>query len=332
MQNVDWKNSSILITGGTGSFGQALTQYLLNHLYPKKLIIFSRDEYKQFQMSRIFNEDDYPIRYFLGDIRDYERLVKAFSQVDYIIHAAALKQVSALEYNPSEAVKTNILGSQNILNAAIEQKVEKVIALSTDKAVNSSNLYGSTKMVMEKLFIASNVYSGIQQTVFSVVRYGNVLGSRGSVLPFFQQLIQKGKKELPLTDQKMTRFWITLDQGIRLVLKAIHESIGGEIFIPKIPSVRIIDIIQALKCSYKIVGIRPGEKIYEILISEDESRHTLIFDGYYIIFPEFEQRLFVNHLDRGSLIQDRWIYRSDLNSEWLNVEKLNILLKDFYRE
>ena len=332
MQNIDWKNSSILITGGTGSFGQALTQYLLQNLHPKKLIVFSRDEYKQFQMSQVFSEDDYSIRYFLGDVRDYERLVKAFNQVDYIIHAAALKQVPALEYNPFEAVKTNVLGSQNIINAAIEQKVKKVIALSTDKAVNPNNLYGSTKMVMEKLFVASNVYSGVDQTIFSVVRYGNVLGSRGSILPFFRQLIQRGKKELPLTHQKMTRFWITLNQGIRLVLKVIHESIGGEIFVPKIPSVRIVDIIQALKCSYQIVGIRPGEKLYEILISEDESLHTLIFDQYYIVFPEFEKKLFVNHLDRGSLVPDRWIYRSDSNSEWLNIEKLNILLKDFYHE
>ncbi|MDW8096470.1 MAG: UDP-N-acetylglucosamine 4,6-dehydratase (inverting), partial [Aquificaceae bacterium] len=288
----------VLITGGTGSFGRAFVKYVLKHHKPRKLIIFSRDEFKQWQMSKEFPEEVYPqLRFFLGDIRDKERLWFALDGVDYVVHAAALKHVPILEYNPMEAVKTNILGAQNLIEVCIEKGVKKLIALSTDKAVNPVNLYGATKLTMEKLFIAGNAYAGAKETCFSVVRYGNVIGSRGSVIPLFQKLVSEGSKELPITDERMTRFWITLEEGVRLVLFALEHAVGGEVFVPKIPSVKIVELAKVLcpECSHRIIGIRPGEKLHESLISEDESRNIRLVrhEGrdYFVILPQFSFEL-----------------------------------------
>jgi len=281
------KNKSILITGGTGSFGSTLLTYLLNlkSHKPKRVIVFSRDELKQFELSRIFSEKDYPqVRFFLGDIRDKQRLEMAFEDVDYVIHAAALKQVPAAEYNPIEFVKTNVIGSQNVIEAALQKNVKKVIALSTDKASSPINLYGATKLCADKLFLSANSLVGKKQTSFSVVRYGNVFGSRGSVVPFFIDSIKK-KKKLFITDPNMTRFNIDLDEAVKLVINAIKNSIGGEIFVPKILSYRIMDIVKALqkKINIKIVGIRPGEKLHEELISNAEAYNTFDLGTYYIV-------------------------------------------------
>jgi len=266
----------VLITGGTGSFGKKCTEIILRCYKPKRLIIFSRDELKQFEMAQIFSERDYScIRYFIGDVRDKERLYRALHGVDYVIHAAALKQVPAAEYNPFEAVKTNILGAQNVINVAIDNEVKRVIALSTDKAANPINLYGATKLCSDKLFITGNVYVGRDQTNFSVVRYGNVIGSRGSVIPFF--LKQRETGVLPITDMRMTRFWLTLEQGVEFVLKCLERMVGGELFVPKIPSMRIVDLAKAIcpECELRPVGIRPGEKLHEIMISTDDARSTV---------------------------------------------------------
>jgi len=266
---------SILITGGTGSFGKKCTEMILKSYKPKRLIIFSRDELKQFEMAQVFSEDEYPcMRYFIGDVRDKERLYRAFRDVDYVIHAAALKQVPAAEYNPFEAVKTNILGAENIINVAIDQNVKRVIALSTDKAANPINLYGATKLCSDKLFIAGNSYVGEDNTRFCVVRYGNVVGSRGSVIPFFLQRKETGV--LPITDSRMTRFWITLKQGVSFVLDCLERMVGGELFVPKIPSMNIMDLAKAIapECKTEIVGIRPGEKLHEVMVSKDDARRT----------------------------------------------------------
>jgi len=279
---LDGKN--ILITGGTGSFGTKCTEVILKRYKPNKLIMFSRDELKQFEMEQVFSVQKYPcMRYFIGDVRDKERLHRAFQGVDYIIHAAALKQVPAAEYNPFEAVKTNILGAQNVINVAIDQKVKKVVALSTDKAANPINLYGATKLCSDKLFIAGNSYVGPDDTTFSVVRYGNVVGSRGSVIPFF--IKQKKNGELPITDPRMTRFWITLEQGVDFVLQCLERMVGGELFVPKIPSMNIMDLAKAIcpECKTKVVGIRPGEKLHEVMIPIDDVMHTVEFDKYYVI-------------------------------------------------
>ena len=268
---------SILITGGTGSFGKKFTQIVLDKYKPKKLIIFSRDELKQFEMAQRWSIKKHPcLRYSLGDVRDKERLFRAFYGVDYVIHAAALKQVPAAEYNPAEAIKTNIMGAMNVIDAALQNNVKKVIALSTDKACNPINLYGATKLCSDKLFIAANVYSGIgKDTTFTIVRYGNVLGSRGSVVPFFKERSKTGV--LPITDPRMTRFWITLDQGVHFVLKVLELAKGGELFIPKIPSMKITDLAKAIapECKQEAVGIRPGEKVHESLIGEDEGRNAM---------------------------------------------------------
>ena len=322
---------TILITGGTGSFGKKFTGTVLKENRPKKLIIFSRDEYKQSEMAKIFPVDKYPcIRYFLGDIRDKSRLFRAFEGVDYVIHTAALKQVPALEYNPMEAVKTNVLGADNIIHAAIDAKVKKVIALSTDKAVNPVNLYGATKLVSEKVFIAANAYAG-GKVKFSVVRYGNVVGSRGSIVPLFLSLKKKGIKEYPITDIKMTRFWITLEQGVKLVLRALEESEGGEIFIPRIPSMKVIDLVKALDpdCKIKLIGIRPGEKINEVMISEEEARNTKLYDDIYIILPQFfaSEDLYEKY-QKGSFLPEGFIYRSDKNDTWLTVKELKKMVKN----
>ncbi|OFW64548.1 MAG: UDP-N-acetylglucosamine 4,6-dehydratase (inverting) [Actinobacteria bacterium RBG_19FT_COMBO_36_27] len=328
---MDLSDKTILVTGGTGSFGKKFTEIVLKKYNPKKLIIFSRDEYKQSEMAKIFHEDKYPaIRYFLGDVRDKYRLVRAFEEVDYVIHTAALKQVPALEYNPMEAVKTNVLGADNIIHAAIEARVKKVIGLSTDKAVNPINLYGATKLVAEKVFIAANAYAG-GKVKFSIVRYGNVVGSRGSVVPLFLNLKKRGIKEYPITDVKMTRFWITLEQSVEFVLKALEESEGGEIFVPKIPSMKVIDLAKALEpdCKIKLIGIRHGEKINEIMISEEEARNTKYFNGAYVILPHFlESKDLLEKYKKYPFIPEGFFYCSDKNDLWLTLDELKDMAKN----
>ena len=321
-------NKVILITGGTGSFGQKFTEILFKKYEPKKVIIFSRDEFKQHEMSKKFPGTKFKIRYFLGDVRDKNRLERAFENVDYVIHAAALKQVPALEYNPMEAVKTNIIGANNIADAAIDKNVKKVIALSSDKAVNPINLYGATKLVAEKIFIDANAYGG-NRTRFSVVRYGNVVASRGSVIELYLDLRQKGITEFPITDRRMTRFWMTLEESAGLVLKALEETEGGEIFLPKIPSMRLVDLAKAIEpgCTFKVIGIRPGEKINEVLVSEDESRRTKAFGDVYAILPQFFERKEVHkkYAEYPSL-PEGFVYRSDNNDEWLSMEDLQVMI------
>jgi UDP-N-acetylglucosamine 4,6-dehydratase len=318
----------VLVTGGTGSFGQKFTEVVLTRFKPRRLIVFSRDELKQSDMQQRFGADRYPcIRYFIGDVRDRERLYRAFDGIDIVVHAAALKQVPAAEYNPGEAVKTNVLGAMNVVDAAIDCGVKKVIALSTDKAANPVNLYGATKLCSDKLLVAANSYSGSHSTRFSIVRYGNVLGSRGSVLPYFLSLRSSGV--LPITDVRMTRFWITLEQGVEFVLRSLERMRGGEVFVPKIPSMRITDLARAIasECELKVVGIRPGEKIHEIMIHEDDARHTVEHDDYYAILPA------VHSWDAGQYITenggkpcpDGFCYSSDRNTQWLSVEELRAM-------
>lgn len=310
---------TVLITGGTGSFGHAFIKEALKH-DPKKLIVLSRDELKQFEMRNEVNDDR--VSYFLGDIRDRDRLYRAFYGVDVVIHAAALKQIPALEYNPSEAIKTNIMGAQNILDAAIDRGVKKIIGLSSDKAVNPINLYGATKLAMEKLLIAGNSYAGKKETRFSLVRYGNVAGSRGSVIPFFRKKLKLGEP-LPITDRKMTRFWITLDQGVDLVLRGLELMKGGEIFIPKIPSFKITDLANAIApgAICEVVGIRPGEKLHEVLISESESHMTFSYKDHFEIHPVFHP-WFTGNVNGGKSVADGFRYSSDTNSEWLDQDQL----------
>jgi UDP-N-acetylglucosamine 4,6-dehydratase len=318
-----------LVTGGTGSFGQKFTETVLSRFKPRKLIIFSRDELKQFEMRQRFGVDRYPcIRYFIGDVRDRERLYRAFDGVDAVIHAAALKQVPAAEYNPREAVKTNIMGAMNVADAAIDCGVKRVIALSTDKAANPVNLYGATKLCSDKLFVAANSYSGVHNARFSVVRYGNIANSRGSVLPYFLSLRASGV--LPITDVRMTRFWITLEQGVEFVLKSLERMRGGEVFVPKIPSVRITDLARAIapECKTKIVGIRPGEKLHEVMIPEDDARHTVEHGDYYTILPAFhawDVRSYVAE-NGGKPCADGFCYRSDTNTQWLSTEELRTMV------
>ena len=320
---------AVLVTGGTGSFGQRFIDLAFRESAPREIVVFSRDEFKQSEMAKRFPPERYPIRYFLGDVRDKERLMRAFVGIDFVVHAAALKQVPALEYNPFEAVKTNILGAQNVVEAALERSVKKVIAISTDKAVNPINLYGATKLAMEKIFVAANAMVRYRDIHFAVVRYGNVLGSRGSVIPFFLELLEAGCKEFPLTDKAMTRFWITLDQGVKLVNLALADGEGGEIFVPKIPSMKLLDLLEAFSgdVSYREVGIRPGEKIHETLIGEDEGRNAFDMGSYYIIIPQytFQQKGQPNR-QRGSLVSQPFRYRSDLNDRWLTVDELRVVL------
>lgn len=315
---------NILITGGTGSFGRKCVELILKNYKCEKLAILSRDEFKQFEMRQKFKEKDYPsLRYFIGDVRDKDRLYRAFEGIDYVIHAAALKQVPAIEYNPFEAVQTNIIGAQNVINAAIDNNVKRVIALSSDKAVSPVNLYGATKLCSDKLFVSSNEYSGKHKTRLSVVRYGNVVGSRGSVIPFF-----KAKKEtgvLPITDIRMTRFWITLEQGVEFVLRCLKIMEGGELFIPKIPSMNIVDLAKVIapECKHEIVGIRPGEKLHEVMITEDDARHTVEFDEYYVVEPEFHwwsNKDFL--LNGGERVKEGFQYASNTNGKWLSVEDM----------
>lgn len=319
---------TILITGGTGSFGHKYTQTLLTRYKPKKIIIFSRDELKQYEMQQRFNQSC--MRYFIGDVRDPERLVRAMHGVDYVIHAAALKQVPAAEYNPTECIKTNINGAENVINAAIDCNVDKVIALSTDKAANPVNLYGATKLVSDKLFIAANNMVGGTRPRFSVVRYGNVVGSRGSVVPYFQQLINQGSDHLPVTHEQMTRFWITLQQGVDFVLKNFERMLGGEIFVPKIPSIKITDLAKAMapELPIKIIGIRPGEKLHEMMCPGDMSYHTYEFSDHYVIAPaiKFFQRsnnFSSNALnEHGQLVSTGFEYVSDSNPHFLTIEQI----------
>ena len=318
-------DKTILVTGGTGSFGKQFTERIFREYKPKKIIIYSRDEYKQFVMRQNFIEHDDNLRYFIGDVRDKERLYRAFEGVDYVIHAAALKQVPACEYNPFEAVKTNIHGAQNIVDAAIDCGVKKVVALSTDKAVNPINLYGATKLASDKLFIAANAYSGSANTVFSVVRYGNVSGSRGSVIPFFKMLIDKGETQIPITDLRMTRFWITLDEAVDLVFKALDESKGGETYISKISSFNITDLAKAMLPSAEIkeIGIREGEKLHEVMVTEYDSFYTYEYNKHYIIYPNFEWWNFESHYtEGGTKVKEFFRYASDNNKEWLSIEDL----------
>ncbi len=323
-----FNDKTILITGGTGSFGKKYVQTILSRYTPKKLIIFSRDELKQYEMQQTFNAPC--MRYFIGDVRDKERMVQAMRGVDFVIHAAALKQVPAAEYNPTECIKTNIHGAENVIHAALENNVERVIALSTDKAANPINLYGATKLASDKLFVAANNMSGGHKCQFSVVRYGNVVGSRGSVVPFFEKLIAEGADALPITDERMTRFWITLQQGVDFVLKNFERMYGGEIFVPKIPSLRITDLAEAMApgMPQKVIGIRPGEKLHEIMCPSDDSHLTLEFEDHFVLRPTitFNSRtndFTVNKLgEKGAPVVQGFEYSSGTNPQFLDVEQV----------
>jgi len=324
---MDFKNSTILVTGGTGSFGRKFVEVVLNKYNPKKLIIYSRDELKQYEMQKRFTDENDVLRFFIGDVRDKERLKRALNGVDYIIHAAALKQVPSCEYNPIEAVRTNVIGAQNIIDAAIDCGVKKVLALSTDKAANPINLYGATKLCSDKLFISGNAYSGAEGSRFSVVRYGNVLGSRGSVIPLFKKQAEEG--QITITDERMTRFWITPKQGVEFVVKCLELMQGGELFVPKIPSAKIKDIAKAVapNAEIKFIGIRPGEKLHELMITRDDSRRTLEFEDHYIIEPDFNWWENSNHT-KGKPVAEGFKYSSDTNKKFLTMDEIKELIKD----
>lgn len=319
-----WKEQVVLLTGGTGSFGQKFTEVLLEHHRPKALRVFSRDEWKQWEMEKRFNDD--ALRFFLGDVRDAERLRRAMDGVTLVVHAAALKQVPLCEYNPFEAIKTNVLGTQNVINASIDLGVPQVMALSTDKAVNPVNLYGATKLCAEKLFVQGNAYAGAKPTRFSCVRYGNVVGSRGSVLPLFQQQKKTGK--ITVTDKDMTRFWITLERGVDFVIDCIEGMRGGEIFVPKIPSMKVLDMAEAVVpgCKIEIIGIRPGEKIHETLLSEDEARHAVERDDRFVIAPS-SVSWSQGAKPEGKALKPGFHYSSDTNTDWLSVGQLRRLVE-----
>ena len=323
-----FNDKSILITGGTGSFGRQYTQTILERYKPKRVIIFSRDELKQFEMQQVFNQNC--MRYFIGDVRDPDRLMQAMNGVDYVIHGAAIKQVPAAEYNPTECLKTNVHGAENVIHAAIANNVQKVIALSTDKAANPINLYGASKLASDKLFVAANNMTGGHPTIFSVVRYGNVVGSRGSVVPFFKKLIDEGSKTLPITHKDMTRFWITLQQGVNFVLKNFERMQGGEIFVPKIPSIYITELAKAMApdLKHEIIGIRPGEKLHEIMCPSDDSHLTLVFDDHYVIQPTIK----FHHADldyasnvigeKGVPVEQGFAYDSGSNVQFLSTSEI----------
>lgn len=322
-------NKTVLITGGTGSFGNHFVDYILKHYKPKKIIIYSRDEFKQFNMSNKYKEYSDVFRFFIGDVRDKDRLKRALNGVDYVIHAAALKQVPACEYNPIEAVKTNVNGAMNVIDAVLDSpSVKKVVALSTDKAVNPINLYGGTKLVSDKLFIAANAYVGDRNLSFSVVRYGNVAGSRGSVIPFFQNIVKNGGTELPITDYRMTRFWISLEQGVELVIKALQDAKGGETFISKIPSFKITDLAQAILpgCKMPEVGIREGEKLHEVMVTREDSMTTYEYEKHFIIYPHYTWWGKENILPGGKKVEEEFEYSSGNNTEWLSVGDLKKLI------
>ena len=322
-----FNNKTILVTGGTGSFGKKFIKILLSKYQPKKVIVYSRDELKQFEMGQVFN--DKCMRYFIGDVRDKERLMLAMKGVDYVVHAAALKQVPAAEYNPMECIKTNINGAQNVIDAPIANNVKKVIALSTDKAANPINLYGATKLASDKLFTAANNIVGEGETRFAVVRYGNVVGSRGSVVPFFKGLIERGATELPITDERMTRFWLKLEDGVEFVLKNFQRMQGGEIFIPKIPSMRILDLAKAIapNAKIKVIGIRPGEKLHEVMCPSDLYYETVEFPDHFVIKPSIEFARKIDYTtnalgEHGHMVADGFDYNSGNNPHFLTVEEL----------
>ncbi|HSM25485.1 MAG TPA: UDP-N-acetylglucosamine 4,6-dehydratase (inverting) [Anaerolineaceae bacterium] len=328
---MDWKNKVVLITGGTGSFGKKLTRILLDEYHPSKVIVFSRDELKQHEM-RAAGYDAPNLRYFIGDVRDLHRLKRAFDGVDIVVHAAALKQVPACEYNPMEAIKTNILGSSNVIDAALDVGVERVIALSTDKAVNPINLYGATKLAAEKLFVQSNSYAGGRETRFACVRYGNVVGSRGSVVPVF--LRQRDNGQITVTDDRMTRFWISLEQGVRFVIRCTEQMHGGEVFVPKIPSMSIIELAKSIapNANVNVIGIRPGEKLHEVLISEDEARTTVEMEDMYVVQPA-EALWFGREWEKqGRLITEEFRYASNTNKNWLNINEINDMVSPIEKE
>ena len=330
-----FNNKTLLITGGTGSFGKKFTETVLKRYKPKKLIIFSRDEFKQFQMEENLNKYKKILRFFIGDVRDAERLDFAMRGVDFVVHAAALKQVVAAEYNPSECVKTNIIGADNVIKASIKNEVNKVIALSTDKAVNPVNLYGATKLASDKLFIAANNTVGSKKTKFSVVRYGNVIGSRGSIIPFFVDLKNRGEKTLPITDNQMTRFWVSLEQGVNFSIKCFEMMIGGEILIAKSPTIKIVDLAKVIfpAAKHKIIGIRPGEKIHETLCSLEDSKYTLEFKNHYLIKPAIIININSNYIKNGSKeigkkVKSSFQYDSATNKNFLNKSQINTVLKN----
>jgi len=328
---MNWKDKVVLITGGTGSFGKKFVETMLKDIHPAKLIIYSRDEQKQYEM-RQKGFQHKSLRYFIGDVRDLNRLRRAFEGVDYVVHAAALKQVPACEYNPMEAVKTNILGSSNVINAALDVKIEKVIALSTDKAVNPINLYGATKLAAEKLFIQSNAYAGGRETRFSCARYGNVVGSRGSVVPMF--LSQRKNGIITITDERMTRFWISLEQGVHFVIHCLEQMHGGEVFVPKIPSMKVIDLAKTIapQAKVEVIGIRPGEKLHEVLISEDEARRVVELKNMYVVQPS--QTFWFGHKWEkiGNFLPDGFRYASNTNTHWLSVEEIKKIVSPIEKE
>lgn len=323
------KNGSILVTGGTGSFGQVFVKHIIDTYQPRRLVVFSRDELKQYEMGQKISHPS--MRFFLGDVRDEQRLKRAFEGIDIVIHAAALKQVPAAEYNPIECIRTNVMGAENIINAAIDCGVSRVVALSTDKAVNPMNLYGATKLCSDKLFIAANNLSTIKGTKFSVVRYGNVVGSRGSVIPFFKEQAKSGK--LPITDPRMTRFWLTLQQGVEFVEKCVDIMRGGEVFIPKIPSMKITELATAIapECTQEIIGIRPGEKLHEIMIPSDEARNTREYESFYVIQApshDFTDRAANQYCGQnGSPVAEDFSYASDNNSDWCAADELRDMIE-----
>ena len=324
---MEWNRLSILITGGTGSFGNKFIEMAMGKHKPRRLIVFSRDELKQFEMRQRFpDQSGSPMRYFIGDVRDPDRLKRAMEGVDIVIHAAALKQVPSCEYNPFEAVKTNVYGAQNVIDAAIDAGVKKVVALSTDKAVNPINLYGATKLCAEKIFIQGNAYSGPKGTLFSCVRYGNVVGSRGSVIPLFREQKKNGK--ITITDPRMTRFWITLSEAVQLVIEAIGHMQGGEIFVPRLPSMRMIDLAEAVApgCEIERIGIRPGEKLHEVLITEEEGRNTLAYNGMYVIMPNYSWWKTDNY-KTGKRTPDDFFYSSAHNEAWLTIDDLRKIIQ-----
>ncbi len=325
---MNWRNQIILVTGGTGSFGKKFLEVMLREFQPKKLIVYSRDELKQHEM-RASGFDHPSLRYFIGDVRDRERLLRAMHGVTIVVHAAALKQVPACEYNPMEAIKTNIIGTSNVVEAALDAGVQKVMALSTDKAVNPVNLYGATKLAAEKLIVQSNSYAGANVTRYACVRYGNVVGSRGSVVPVF--LSQRKSGKVTITDERMTRFWLSLDQGVHFVIRCIEQMHGGEVFVPKIPSMKVADLAKAIapQASLEVVGIRPGEKLHEVLISEDEARTTIELKDMFVVQPSEAMWFVYDWESRGKHLPDGFRYGSDTNAEWLDVEGIKKFVAPF---
>ncbi|WP_340119170.1 UDP-N-acetylglucosamine 4,6-dehydratase (inverting) [Pelagibius sp. 7325] len=331
-KDVDLNGKSVLVTGGTGSFGKKFVQTVLERYKPRRLIIFSRDELKQYEMAIDLSPDRFPVlRYFIGDVRDAERLDMALRDVDVVVHAAALKQVPAAEYNPFECIQTNVIGAENVVRASLRNRVKTVIALSTDKAANPINLYGASKLASDKIFVAANNLSGHGGTSFSVVRYGNVMGSRGSVIPFFRKLIDEGADSLPITDTEMTRFWITLQQGVDFVLSSLALTQGGELFVPKIPSMKMTELAfhMAPDLPHRVVGIRPGEKIHEVLITEDDARNTLDIGDRYIVYPEFSQHgKLSRQRSNAKPVPAGFRFASNINDDWLSGDRLATMIAE----